>query len=120
MSSMRSRLAALVLAVVAGGSVLGQASTAVADDRHGHGLGPLPVAIVSPAPGKITKEHKVTDTYQYDAKGSGSSSEESSGSSAPAPSQPEPGPVTNLKDTANSAAQSVTSGAGSTADSALK
>ncbi|MFD0383738.1 hypothetical protein ACFQ2B_19525 [Streptomyces stramineus] len=73
--SMRTRVAGVLLAAMAGGMVLSQAGTATADDHRGHGLGPLPVAIVSPAPGKITKERKITDTYQYDAKG-GSSSEE--------------------------------------------
>ncbi|EMF00528.1 hypothetical protein [Streptomyces mobaraensis] len=127
--SMRNRVVGVALALLAGGMVLGQAGTAMADDHHGrhhegHGLGSLPVAIVSPAPGQITKEHKVTDTYKYDPKGgssSSSSSEEqppSSGSSAP--STPEPGPVTALKDTANSTAQSATSGVSSTADAALK
>ncbi|MGK5642030.1 hypothetical protein ACSNOK_27490, partial [Streptomyces sp. URMC 126] len=76
--SMRNRAAGVLLAVMAGGMVLGQAGTALADDHHGrhhhgHGMGPLPVAIVSPAPGKITKEHKVTETYQYDPKGGSSS-----------------------------------------------
>ncbi|MFI1972585.1 hypothetical protein BLA24_08020 [Streptomyces cinnamoneus] len=124
MSSMRSRVAAVMLAVAAGGAVLGQASTAMADDhhRHGHddGLGPLPIAIVSPAPGKITKERKITDTYTYDAKGGSSSSSQEQPPPSSSPSQPEPGPVTALKDTANSAAQAVTSGAGATVDAAAK
>ncbi|MEU4210158.1 hypothetical protein AB0F13_09200 [Streptomyces sp. NPDC026206] len=72
-----------------------------------------------PAPGKITKEHKVTDTYQCDANGGSSEEQPPPGGSTPPPT-PEPGPVSNLKDTANSAAQSVTSGAGATVDSALK
>ncbi|MBT2387480.1 hypothetical protein J7E86_28725 [Streptomyces sp. ISL-11] len=93
-----------MVAAAASAMVLGQASVALADD-HGHGLGPLPVAIVSPAPGKITKEHKVTDTYQYDQKASGSSSSEQPPSSQtpPPPAAEQPGPVTEVKDAANSA-----------------
>ncbi|GAA2282376.1 hypothetical protein GCM10010145_61310 [Streptomyces ruber] len=89
------------------------AAVGQAADEPGQGI---PALIVSPAPGKITKERKITDTYNY-APG-GSSSQQSSSSSAPQP--PEPGPVTNLKDTANSTVQSATSGASSTVDSALK
>ncbi|MGI5338084.1 hypothetical protein ACQEVS_12125 [Streptomyces sp. CA-181903] len=127
--SMRNRVVGVALAVLAGGMVLGQAGTAMADDHHGrhhegHGLGPLPVAIVSPAPGQITKEHKVTETYKYDPKGgsSSSSSEEQPPPSSPSASSPseQPGPVTNLKDAANSTAQSALSGASSTVDSAAK
>ncbi|MEV4440089.1 hypothetical protein AB0K09_13855 [Streptomyces sp. NPDC049577] len=119
MASVR-RLVAAVVTVVVSAAVLGQAPVALADD-HQPGGGGLPVLVVSPAPGKITKERKVTETYQYDAKG-GSSSQDSSGSSSqpPAPSAPEPGPVSNLKDTVNNAAQSATSGASSTVDSTLK
>ncbi|MEU4212818.1 hypothetical protein AB0F13_22950 [Streptomyces sp. NPDC026206] len=120
MFSMRSRLAAVTLVLVAGGAVLGQASAAVADDHDRHGG--FPVLVVSPAPGKLTKEHKITDTFQYDPKASGSSQEQPPppGGGSAQPSAPEPGPVSNAKDTANQAVQSAASGAGSTADSALK
>ncbi|GAA2268404.1 hypothetical protein GCM10010145_48720 [Streptomyces ruber] len=114
MFSMRSSVAALGLVLAAGGAMLGQASAAVAAD----GPGGIPALVVSPAPGKLTKEQKVTETYKYDPQGSGSSSQPPA-SSTPPPA-PEPGPVTNLKDTASSAVQSVTSGAGATVDSALK
>ncbi|MER8226434.1 hypothetical protein ABTZ58_39320 [Streptomyces sp. NPDC094143] len=69
--------------------------------------------IVSPAPGKITKEHKVTDTYQFDPKGSTSSQD------AP-PAPPAPGPLTSAKDAVNDTAQSATFGASDTVDSLLK
>ncbi|MEV4440260.1 hypothetical protein AB0K09_14780 [Streptomyces sp. NPDC049577] len=117
----RRRLAAAVVTAVASVTLLGQAPAAVADDHdRGRGLRDLPVMVVSPAPGKITKEHKVTDTYQYDQKASGSSSSDGSSSQPPAPSAPEPGPVTSAKDAVNSTAASATSGLGATADSALK
>ena len=123
MSSARTRMAASLVAIAASALVFGQASSALAaDDPRGFGRGDgSPVLVVSPAPGKLTKERKVTTTYSYDAKGGGSSSEEQPPPppGAPAPA-PEPGPVTALKDTANAAAQSVTSGASSTVDAAAK
>lgn len=116
MSCARTRVTAALVAVAASAMVFGQASAALADDHRGGN----PVLVVSPAPGKITKEHKVTDTYQYDPKASGSSEEPPPGGGGSSPQLPEPGPVTNAKDTVNSAAQSATSGAASTVDSALK
>ncbi|MEV4437649.1 hypothetical protein AB0K09_01310 [Streptomyces sp. NPDC049577] len=121
MFSVRNRIAAALVAVAASAITFGQASVALADDTEPRGPVHLPVQIVSPAPGKITQEHKVTNTYQYDPKASGSSDDTSgSSSSSSTPPAPEPGPVGQAKDTANSAVSTVASGAASTADSALK
>ncbi|MFI0743339.1 hypothetical protein ACH4PU_35505 [Streptomyces sp. NPDC021100] len=119
MSLVRIRPAVLALAV-AGALFACPAIPAAADDGP-DGLR-VPAQITYPAPGKLTQEHKVSDTYQYDPKASGSSgssSATSSGSSGSA-SPSEPGAVTNLKDTANSAVQSITAGVGATANSALQ
>ncbi|MEU4212188.1 hypothetical protein AB0F13_19655 [Streptomyces sp. NPDC026206] len=119
MSSMRSRLAALVLAAAVGGSMLGLAPSASADDHPSDdGLRDLPVLVVSPAPGKITREHKITDTYQYNPTAGSSADASSSAPSAQSPASQQ-GVATSLKDTANSAVQSATSGASSTVGSAL-
>ncbi|MEV4442096.1 hypothetical protein AB0K09_24435 [Streptomyces sp. NPDC049577] len=127
MFSVRNRIAAAAAVAVAASAItLGQASTALADGPGDQGSSRLPAQVTYPAPGKITQEHKVTNTYQYDPKASGSSSDQSSSSSSPSgssastPAAPEPGPVTNAKDTVNSAVSTVASGTASTADSALK
>ncbi|MBZ4318953.1 hypothetical protein JNW98_06130 [Streptomyces sp. SCA2-4] len=117
---------AALLAAAAGSAVLGLAPAALADDHHRHhhhhGDDGYPVLVISPAPGRLTQEHKVTDTYQYDPKASGGSaaSEASAGAQPPLAPASEPGAVTSVKDTANSAAQSATSGLSTTVDAALK
>lgn len=126
MASLRSRLMATVVAAAVGTAVLGLAPAALADDHHHHhhdGDDGYPVLVVSPAPGKLTQEHKVTDTYQYDPKASGGSSmtpEEASAAQSSSASTPEPGAVTSAKDTANSTGQSATAGLSSTVNSLLK
>ncbi|MER5780931.1 hypothetical protein ABT104_04265 [Streptomyces mobaraensis] len=125
MASLRSRLMATVVAAAVGTAVLGLAPAALADDHHHHHDGDdgYPVLVVSPAPGKLTQEHKVTDTYQYDPKASGGSSmtqEEASAGQSSSASMPEPGAVTSAKDAANSTGQSATAGLSSTVNSLLK
>ncbi|UBI41240.1 MULTISPECIES: hypothetical protein [Streptomyces] len=129
MASLRSRLMVTVVAAAVGTAVLGLAPAASADDHHHHhhhhADDGYPVLVVSPAPGKLTQEHKVTDTYQYAPKASGGSSttpEESSAaqSSSASASASEPGAVSSAKDAANSTGQSATSGLSSTVNSLLK
>ncbi|WP_093804155.1 hypothetical protein [Streptomyces sp. Wb2n-11] len=106
----------MVLVAAVAAAMLGGPGAAVGQAEDGPGQG-NPALIVSPAPGTITKERKITDTYTYSQ--DGSSSQQSS-STPPTPQPPEPGPVTALKDTANSTVQSATAGASSVADAALK
>ncbi|MFI0743332.1 hypothetical protein ACH4PU_35470 [Streptomyces sp. NPDC021100] len=120
MFSARNRIAAALVAVAASAITLGQGTLALAAGPGDDGPSRLPVQITFPAPGKITKEHKVTNTYQYDPKSGSSSPSQEQPPASSSPSQPEPGPVTTLKDTANSAAQAVASGAGATLDAAAK
>ncbi|MGI5337601.1 hypothetical protein ACQEVS_09505 [Streptomyces sp. CA-181903] len=124
MASLRSRLMVTVVAAVVGTAVLGLAPAALADDHHHHhGDDGYPVLVVSPAPGNLTQEHKVTDTYRYDPTASGGSSMTPEGPSAAQPSPastPESGAVSSAKDTANSTGQSATSGLSSAVNSLLK
>ncbi|MFI0741490.1 hypothetical protein ACH4PU_25935 [Streptomyces sp. NPDC021100] len=126
MASLRSRLMVTVVAAAVGTAVLGLAPAASADDHHHHRHhtdDEYPVLVVSPAPGSLTQEHKVTDTYRYDPKASGGPSmtpvKSSAAQSPPAPTS-EPGAVSSAKGTANSTGQSATSGLSSTVNSLLK
>ncbi|WP_370419031.1 hypothetical protein AB8O64_11290 [Streptomyces sp. QH1-20] len=117
MNGMARRFALVAGVVVGMLAGAGSLQAAVAD---GPGEG-TPTLVVSPAPGKLTKERKETLTYTYDPKGSGESSDQASPGGVPQPpAPPEPGPVTAAKDTANSASQSLTSGLSSTLDASLK